>query len=172
MTATLSRPRQHRIALVVLILALALGAAGAAMPASAEAGDRLLAGQQLALGQALVSSTGRSFLTVSDWNPNIALYRRDCAVPRWAQYKVDGAGADLRAVMQGDGNFVLYHRGWTALWSSGTYGHPGSYVVLQDDGNLVIYSPSGRALWATGTQEDWSGYRAGPASRASVETCP
>ncbi len=58
--------------------------------------------------------------------------------------------------MQGDGNFVLYHRGWTPLWSSGTYGNPGSYIVMQNDGNLVIYNPGGRALWATGTQEDMS----------------
>ncbi len=62
------------------------------------------------------------------------MYRKDCAVPRWAQYRTTGVGAaggDIRAVMQGDGNFVLYHHGWTALWSSGTYGNPGSHIVMQ-----------------------------------------
>ncbi len=107
-------------------------------------------------GPSLIRSSGRSRLAVNNWMPNIALYRADCAVPRWAQYKKDGAGSDIRAVMQGDGNFVLYHQGWNALWSSGTYGNPGSYIVMQNDGNLVIYNPGGRALWATGTQEDFS----------------
>ncbi len=153
-----SRSRRPRVALAALIFSLTLAGTGAVAPASADAADRLLPGQQIALGQTLSSSSGRSRLAVNDWMPNIALYRADCAVPRWAQYKRDGAGADIRAVMQGDGNFVLYHQGWTPLWSSGTWGHPGAYIVLQNDGNLVIYGPSGRALWASGTQENWSTY--------------
>ncbi|HEV2059955.1 MAG TPA: hypothetical protein VGR11_11410 [Solirubrobacteraceae bacterium] len=157
MTATLSRSSARRAVLVALIVAATLGCAAALAPASAGAADRLLPGQQIADNQRLVSESGRSILAVSQWSPNIALYRRDCAVPRWAQY-TGSPDADIRAVMQGDGNFVLYHRGWTPLWSSGTYGNPGSYIVLQNDGNLVIYAPGGRALWATGTQENWSTY--------------
>ncbi|HEV2060317.1 MAG TPA: hypothetical protein VGR11_13255 [Solirubrobacteraceae bacterium] len=156
MTITLSRSNRLRAALEALILAIALTTVVAGAPDSAAASDRLLGGQQIALGQTLSSSSGRSRLAVNNWMPNIALYRADCAVPRWAQYKKDGAGSDIRAVMQGDGNFVLYHQGWTPLWSSGTYGNPGSYIVMQNDGNLVIYNPGGRALWATGTQEDMS----------------
>lgn len=86
-----------------------------------------------------------------------------------------------RAVMQGDGNFVVYRASGTpkwatgtdgraiggiimqgdgnlvmydpngAVWASGTDGHPGAVVVMQDDGNLVIYDPNGTPLWATGT---------------------
>lgn len=86
-----------------------------------------------------------------------------------------------RAVMQGDGNFVLYRANgspkWATgtdgraiggiimqgdgnlvmydpngpVWASGTDGRPGAVLVMQDDGNLVIYDPSGAALWATGT---------------------
>lgn len=55
-----------------------------------------------------------------------------------------------RLVMQRDGNLVVY-LGHKALWSSGTWGHPGARLVLQRDRNLVIYSAAGRALWATGT---------------------
>ncbi|HEV2060310.1 MAG TPA: hypothetical protein VGR11_13220 [Solirubrobacteraceae bacterium] len=156
MTITLSRSNRLRAALEGLILAIAVTSAVASAPDSAIAGDRLLSGQQIVLGQTLSSSSGRSRLAVNNWMPNIALYRADCAVPRWAQYKKDGADSDIRAVMQGDGNFVLYHQGWNALWSSGTYGNPGSYIVMQNDGNLVIYNPGGRVLWATGTQEDFS----------------
>ncbi|MDR7307907.1 hypothetical protein J2X15_003212 [Rhodoferax saidenbachensis] len=86
-----------------------------------------------------------------------------------------------RAVMQGDGNFVVYRANGTPkwatgtdgraiggiimqgdgnlvmydsngpVWASGTDGHPGAVLVMQDDGNLVIYGVDGTPLWATGT---------------------
>jgi hypothetical protein len=57
-----------------------------------------------------------------------------------------------KAVMQPDGNFVIYCNG-AATWSSGTGGHPrsyGMYLHLQADGNVVIYSNYGRAFWSNG----------------------
>lgn len=58
-------------------------------------------------------------------------------------------------VMQGDGNLVDYvhePNGQTyPLWSSGTWGHPGAYVVMQGDGNLVVYTASGTPIWASNT---------------------
>ena len=88
--------------------------------------------------------------------------------------------ARFAAVMQGDGNFVLYDNGrprWAtnttylgtvmavqgdgnlvvygpggALWASGTAGSgAGDFLAMQDDGNLVLYSAAGRAVWATNT---------------------
>jgi hypothetical protein len=86
-----------------------------------------------------------------------------------------------RAVMQSDGNFVVYRANGTpkwatgtdgraiggiimqgdgnlvmydpngAVWASGTDGRPGAFLVMQDDGNLVIYDQGGTPLWATGT---------------------
>jgi hypothetical protein len=53
--------------------------------------------------------------------------------------------------MQGDGNFVLYAPGGQAVWDTGTWGHPGAFLVLQDDGNVVVYDPGGIALWASNT---------------------
>jgi hypothetical protein len=63
--------------------------------------------------------------------------------------------------MQSDGNLVVYHAGGGpttggALWSTGTYRHPGAYALSQPDGNVVVYRPgggpsTGGALWATGT---------------------
>jgi hypothetical protein len=47
------------------------------------------------------------------------------------------------AVMQDDGNLVVYSTSGRALWSSGTFGHPDAVLVLQWDGNLVIYAPTG-----------------------------
>lgn len=56
------------------------------------------------------------------------------------------------AIMQGDGNFVLYGPSGP-LWSSNTYGgHNNRVLDMQTDGNLVIYGPSG-ALWAANTTD-------------------
>ena len=58
------------------------------------------------------------------------------------------------AVMQADGNFVIYDQGGKALWASGTCckpSHPGAYLALQNDGNVVIYDASNSPIWATNT---------------------
>ena len=52
-----------------------------------------------------------------------------------------------QAVMQGDGNLVVYWHG-KAIWSSGTAHHGGAILDMQDDGNLVIYW-HGSAMWAS-----------------------
>ena len=54
------------------------------------------------------------------------------------------------AVLQGDGNMVVYGpRG--AVWSSGTMNRGGSTFVVQGDGNVVLYRSGGVPVWATGT---------------------
>jgi hypothetical protein len=57
-------------------------------------------------------------------------------------------GAGARAVLQLDGNFVVY-RGAAAKWATGTDGFGGAKLALQDDGNLVMYY-RGRAIWTWG----------------------
>ena len=54
------------------------------------------------------------------------------------------------AVMQADGNFVLYNASHVPLWSSGTIS-AGAHLVLANDGNLIVYSTTGVPLWATNT---------------------
>lgn len=59
-------------------------------------------------------------------------------------------------VMQDDGNLVLYQRTGrgqpaTALWSTGTWGHPGAVAWMQGDGNLVVYDVTGAPLWSSDT---------------------
>jgi hypothetical protein len=67
------------------------------------------------------------------------------------------SGNGYYAVMQFDGNFVLYvTMDWkpkNALWSSKTNnkGVPPRRVVMQDDGNLVVYDVYNTALWNSGT---------------------
>ena len=64
-------------------------------------------------------------------------------------FLTSGSGG-YRAVMQPDGNFVVYSlRGHAhPIWVSGTAGNPGAVLVKQADGNLVIYQ-AGHAVWAT-----------------------
>jgi len=55
------------------------------------------------------------------------------------------------AVMQSDGNFVLYASDGFGTWavcSSRTSGNSGAFIRMQNDGNLVIYKGSS-ALWNT-----------------------
>ncbi len=70
-----------------------------------------------------------------------------------------GLGNCFYAVMQYDGNFVIYdlYQGGIgaggpgyAQWSTGTHGNPGDYLTQQDDGNLVIYNSGNRAIWSSG----------------------
>lgn len=53
---------------------------------------------------------------------------------------------DASLLMQTDGNLVIYGASG-AIWSTHTFGHPGARLVVQADGNLVVYSASGAALW-------------------------
>lgn len=54
-----------------------------------------------------------------------------------------------QAVMQGDGNFVVYGPSGPT-WASGTSAS-GATVHMQGDGNLVVYAPGGGAVWASNT---------------------
>ena len=54
-----------------------------------------------------------------------------------------------RAIMQGDGNYVVYDRN-RAIWSSRTNRHPGSILAMQGDGNLVVYKGR-KPLWNSRT---------------------
>ncbi|WP_073817841.1 hypothetical protein [Kitasatospora sp. CB01950] len=78
------------------------------------------------------------------------------------QYLTGGYEPAIGAVleMQADGNLVLYLEASVgghgpAVWSSGTWGHPGAYAYMQEDGNLVVYKQGSTkpsdALWSSGT---------------------
>lgn len=63
------------------------------------------------------------------------------------------------AVLQGDGNFVVYGGG-RPLWSSATAARPGqasSALAVQGDGNVVLYGPRG-ARWSTRTAGTGAGH--------------
>ncbi|GHF57300.1 hypothetical protein GCM10018790_39160 [Kitasatospora xanthocidica] len=60
-----------------------------------------------------------------------------------------------RAIMQDDGNFVVYQPSRTTfqitdVLASNTVGR-GYKAVMQSDGNFVVYDAGNNALWSTGT---------------------
>ncbi|TGE37092.1 hypothetical protein E4K67_18075 [Desulfosporosinus fructosivorans] len=79
---------------------------------------------------------------------NLVLYAQGKTQALWAS-RTNGHKID-EAVLQSDGNFVIYAAG-QALWASLTHGNQVAYLVVQNDGNLVIYHQNGTALWATNT---------------------
>jgi hypothetical protein len=104
------------------------------------------AGQELGVDESLLSCNGRYQLKMQS-DGNLVLYTQSGRA-LWAS-DTWGTGGDT-AVMQDDGNFVLYD-GSSPLWASNTWGYDGSYLAMQDDGNLVVYADDGTPLWASDT---------------------
>jgi hypothetical protein len=113
-------------------------------------GSQLLAGDELHPAQYLQSPNGAYRL--SD-DGRAGVLRLDAVAPSGCalfQMPRTGVAASL-AVMQTDGNFVLYTPGASRIaWQSGTSGHPGANVVLENDGSLVLATPAGVLLWQVG----------------------
>ncbi len=67
----------------------------------------------------------------------------------WASNTNDAAVA----IMQADGDFVLYDVYGNAVWSTGTEGHPGAYLTVTgtdlvgDTHYVEVRAPSGAPLW-------------------------
>ena len=141
---------------------------------TAEAASTLTGGQWLYPGQYIMSTNanaygGNGFELVMQGDGNLVLYApaptgQGIGRALWAS---GTNGRSVRgAVMQTDGNLVVYSFTGTALWASGTWGHAGAYLADQNDGNLVIYASNGAALWSTDS------YRAtDTASLTSNGTC-
>lgn len=129
-------------------LALPFAALGAALltltaPVSGPSSSRLQAGQRLAGGQGLVSPNGQYRLTMQ---PRGNLLEHMGSRVLWASHTSGNPGAT--AVMQPDGNLVVFSASNRPLWTSHTGGHPaGAYFAsLQSDGNLVIHGPR-KVVW-------------------------
>lgn len=111
--------------------------------------DFLAGGQQLSLGQSIISQNG-FFAMVFQTDGNLVVQKTALGwtKPVWNS-GTHNKGA-THCAMQVDGNLVVY-AGKNPLWSCKTDKHPGSKVAMQNDGNLVVYAPGGAALWASHT---------------------
>jgi hypothetical protein len=102
-------------------------------------------GHGLSQGQAWTSCDHR-FRLAMQADGNLVLYSEGNAI--WST-DTSKLGGDV-AIMQPDGNFVLYDLHSHPLFSSRTNGHNGSRLEIQSDGNVVVYGGTS-ALWATNT---------------------
>jgi hypothetical protein len=136
-TATTSADRTYAIQ------AINTGAPPSPRPLPAKCGD-VGESHGLVVGTGMTSCDGRFQLHMQA-DGDLVLFRGSTRM--WES----GTHTALMAVMQDDGNFVLYDDAGRAAWTSNTSHHPGSHLALQDDGNLVVYGPGAAPLWASNT---------------------
>lgn len=60
----------------------------------------------------------------------------------------------FRAIMQYDGNFVVYDNLDKPIWASKTDGKGGKILTMQADNNLVIYKGDGKAVWSAKSNKE------------------
>jgi hypothetical protein len=103
-----------------------------ALPASAQFIGR---GQTLNRGDVVNSNNGSYQLRLQN-DGNLVLYPMPNGAPLWGS-GTEGKAVE-KAVMQGDGNFVLYGYGGRAVWGAGTEGTRATGAFVTDDGRFVI----------------------------------
>lgn len=106
------------------------------------------AGSEIYQNYAWTSGNGRAIFRLQE-DGNLVLYRDGEAVYQAPNAHPNG----FRAIMQDDGNFVLYDANGKALFASGTDSGQGTdqFLAVQDDGNVVVYASEGVPLWSTNT---------------------
>jgi len=116
-------------------------------PALAPGSGRMTTQEALFPGDQLRSRNGTMRLTL-DQDGDLSLTQDGFLV--WSS-QTSGRGSKA-AVVQRDGNFVLYDATGVAIWAPNVF-DPSRRptLTLQNDGNLVLYGGDGRAYWATGT---------------------
>jgi hypothetical protein len=114
-------------------------------------GDILYQGYQLLVGGAIRSPDNR-YVLVMQGDGNLVLYKLPTSTAIWSSNTYDSGG--VKAVLQYDGNFVVYTVNNSPRWDSRTFGRPSNFLQLQDDGNLVLYGVGDNVpQWSTGTWE-------------------
>jgi len=70
--------------------------------------------------------------------------------------KLTSKNGAFKAIVQADGNFVVYAPGDKPIWASNTGAQGHIHLVMQGDGNLVLYNPynpgqNERPIWDSKT---------------------
>jgi hypothetical protein len=84
-------------------------------------------------GERLTSPGGTAYL-IMQGDGNLCLY-----VSSKFAWCSETISYGVRAVMQTDGNLVVYDGSGGARFDSVTENHPGSYLAVQDNGSIVVY---------------------------------
>ncbi len=111
-------------------------------------GSCLFQNQYLEKGDFLTSPNNLYTLNLQD-DGNLVLYDLNLGQKAiWVSHTYNMAVS--RAVMQSDGNFVIY--GYPdSIWATNTYNQDGAFIVLQDDGTLVLYGTT--PIWTSNTED-------------------
>jgi hypothetical protein len=135
---------------VPIIFALVFGAIGCyflVFSKAASVGNTLWTGNQLYIGQELLSDN-HAYRLVFQSDGNLVLYQVADNFALWNSGTA-GRGAN-RVIMQSDGNLVIYNGNspvW-ANWKNNAGSNP--RLIMQGDGNLVQYVNT-TAVWSTDT---------------------
>nr|AQQ75175.1 hypothetical protein [uncultured bacterium] len=119
----------------------------AAAPTPPPSRDTLASGTRLSGGQSITSSNGRYRLLYQN-DGNLVFYDDVDKVALWSSGTTGTAAG--QALMQADGNFVVYTAQGAAVWASGTPGNDNARLVVQNDGNLVLYRADNQPAWELG----------------------
>jgi hypothetical protein len=91
-------------------------------------------------GDAYIGRGNASAVNDNDYSVSGTLVGSDVV---WLWHGGTAGHPGARAVLQADGNFVIYSPSNAVLWSTGTAGHPGAKLAVQSDANVVVYDGSG-----------------------------
>ncbi len=115
--------------------------------------DTLLSNQRLDANQSIVSANGKYKAVLQGFDSHFVVYNTETGQPIWATGVYGQTG--WNAVMQGDGNFVIYNASEQPKWATGTNGtEDGKYFLrMEDTGSLVLYRGTPSAplgmLWSS-----------------------
>lgn len=102
-------------------------------------GTQISSGTTIHAGEYLRSPDWRYTLVMQE-DGNLVVYYVDRYTPIWNSRTWNNSGA--YAVLQNDGNFVVYNSAARPLWNTFTYTQGASVIKMQSDGNLVTYRNS------------------------------
>lgn len=144
--------------LLTLITVVGLLEGGGGPSGNATHVSTISSGGYLQPGHSIVSPNDQYSLVMQS-DGNLVEYSTPSRIVQWESDTSGNFNAYI--VMQADGNLVIYPPGKTApapgqptsaLWQTGTLGHPGATSGLLNSGVLVVRSPgAGGVLWTTPT---------------------
>jgi hypothetical protein len=111
---------------------------------------------ELAMSDQLTSGTdkdhmrGSSTSLVMQKDGDLVFYDDRTQTRKWASGTSSKGTAPFRAIMQPDGNFVVYDAKNTATWATGTNTGAGTYKVTIGTKNFAIWK-DGNIVWASDT---------------------
>ncbi|MFI7368038.1 FG-GAP-like repeat-containing protein [Streptomyces sp. NPDC050149] len=116
----------------------------------ANGGARIPSGTTITPGQSYASASVTMELT----SGKLIIKAKATGAELWATPTTTGT----KAIMQTNGNLVLYNSDDTVAWQSATSGTNG-YAILYDRGNLTVHNAKGESLWSSGThtRQDYNG---------------